>query len=62
MKKILKLYRRWRYRRLLRQLFWLYAEKTDDVFQAIRQANSAFVWFTNEETDENGWINYWWYL
>lgn len=62
MKKILKLYQHWRYRRLLRKLFWFYAQKSDNACQAIRQANDAFVWFTNAETDENDWVNYWWYL
>ena len=62
MKKLLKLYRRWRYRRLLRKLFWFYAERTDSAFEAMEQAVDAFIWFTGEEDDNSHWINYWWYL
>lgn len=62
MKKILRLYRLWRYRRLLRKLFWLYAAKTDSVYDAIEQASIAFIWFTNEKALKGGQINYWWFL
>ena len=62
MKKLLKLYRRWRYRRLLRKLFWFYAERTDSALEAMGQAVDAFIWFTGEKAENSNWINYWWYL
>lgn len=61
MKKLILKFRYWRYRRLLRKLFWLYARKTNDAYSAIHQATAAFRWFTNEESND-GHINYWWYV
>ena len=55
-------YKYWRYRRLLRKLFWLYAQKTDNAYLAIHEASQAFIWFTNEEDDSNGIVWYYSYL
>lgn len=62
MKKILRIYHRWRCRRLLRKLFWFYAERTDSALEAMEQAVEAFIWFTGEEANDSHWINYWWFL
>lgn len=51
---IAKRYKYWRYRRLLGKLFWLYAQKTDNAYQAMQEASQAFIWFTNEKDDSNG--------
>ena len=48
MKKILRLYRNWRYRRLYRRLFWFYA-KHGNLTSAAEDASSAFVWFCGFE-------------
>ena len=61
MRHLIRKYRNWRKRRLLRKLFWLYAGKTNNVFDAISQASNAFIWFTNEDTGDNPHVNYWWY-
>lgn len=52
MKKILRLYRNWRYRRLYRKLFWHYANKTNDCDTAIYEANKAFFYLTNHDAFE----------
>lgn len=62
MKKLILKFRYWRYRRLLRKLFWLYAGKTNNAFEAIDQATAAFIWFTNEKGTDKEQINYWWFL
>lgn len=55
MKKIIKLYRRWRYRHLYRQLFMLYANKFDYAESAAFEASAAFKWMTGYYWDE--WFN-----
>ncbi len=55
-------YKYWRYRRLLRKLFWLYAQKTDSTSQAMQEVSQAFIWFTNEKEDSNGFVWYCSYL
>lgn len=55
---IAKRYKYWRYLRLLRKLFWLYAQKTDSAYQAIEETNKAFTWFT-DECPEEGFNNIW---
>ena len=59
---IAKRYKYWRYRRLLRKLFWLYAKKTDSASQAMQEVSQAFIWFTNEKTDSNDTVWYCYYL
>lgn len=55
---IAKRYKYWRYRRLLRKLFWLYAKKTNYASQAIEEASEAFTWFTGE-CPEKDFNNIW---
>lgn len=52
MKTILRLYRRWRYRRLYRQLFMLYASKFDQADIAASEASIAFLWMTGYRWNE----------
>lgn len=59
---IAKRYKYWHYRRLLGKLFWLYAQKTDNAYLAMREASEAFTWFTGEEDDSNGIVWYCSYL
>lgn len=59
---IAKRYKYWRYRRLLRKLFWLYAQKTDSASQAMEEVSQAFIWFTNEKGDSNETVWYCYYL
>lgn len=49
MKKLITRFRLWRYRRLYRQLFWLYAQKSDNAATAGFQAAEAFGWITGEK-------------
>lgn len=49
MKKIIKLIRRWRYRRLYRRLFWLYADKNHSAEYSCCEAAIAFSWITGCE-------------
>ncbi len=49
MKKLLKLYRRWRYRRLYRKLFFIYAQKDNLAYTAHAQACEAFLYITGED-------------
>lgn len=49
MKKLLKLYRRWRYRRLYRKLFFLYAQKDTLAYNAHAQAREAFFYITGKD-------------
>lgn len=49
MKKLITRFRLWRYRRLYRHLFWLYAQKSDNAATAGFQAAEAFGWITGEE-------------
>lgn len=58
---IAKRYKYWRYRRLLRKLFWLYAQKTDSASQAMEEVSQAFIWFTNEKGDSNETVWYFYY-
>ena len=60
---IAKRYKYWRYRRLLRKLFWFYAKRTNYASQAIEETSEAFTWFTGvcPEKDDN-WIWYCYYL
>lgn len=60
---IAKRYKYWRYRRLMRKLFWFYAQKTNYASQAIEETSEAFTWFTGvcPEKDDN-WIWYCFYL
>lgn len=51
MKKLLKLYRRWRYRRLYRKLFFLYAQKDLLAYSARTNADEAFLYLTGEDYD-----------
>lgn len=51
-------YKYWRYRRLLRKLFRLYAKKTNYASQAIEETSEAFAWFTGE-CPEKGFNNIW---
>ena len=44
MKKILRLYRNWRYYRLYRKLFWFYANKNINGDGAGSNAAAAFEW------------------
>ena len=44
MKKLLRLYRNWRYRRLYLKLFWLYAKINIDGGTAGSNAAAAFEW------------------
>lgn len=46
MKKLTRIYRNWRYRRLYRRLFFLYAEKTDTAWNANVEAKNAFSFLT----------------
>lgn len=46
MKKLFQYLRLRRYRRLYRRLFLLYAEKTDNSWNAHHEANQAFMWVT----------------
>lgn len=63
MKKIIKKIRYWRYRRLLRKLFWLYAMKTNDPVEAIIRVTEAFKWFSRPEDHEDAeFIIYWTFL
>ncbi len=55
---IAKRYKYWRYRRLLRKLFWLYAQKTDNAYLAMRETSEAFTWFTGE-CPEKDFNNIW---
>ena len=52
MKKLLRLYRNWQYRRLYRKLFWHYANKTTSCEFAIDEANRAFYYLTNHDAFE----------
>lgn len=52
MKKILRIYHRWRYRRLYRKLFFLYARKFDLAECARIEADEAFCYLTGEVADE----------
>lgn len=54
-------YKYWRYRRLLRKLFWFYAQKTDNAYLAMQEASQAFIWFTNGKEDSNGIVWYFYY-
>ena len=54
-------YKYWRYRRLLRKLFWFYAQKTDTAYLAMQEASQAFIWFTNGKDDSNGIVWYFYY-
>lgn len=56
MKKILRLYRNWRYRRLYRKFFWHYINKTDNSAIAIDEADSAFYFLTNKDAANLGFI------
>lgn len=49
MKKILKLYRFWRYRRLFRKLLLLYTAKSESSDIAVSNALTAFAWLTGVE-------------
>lgn len=51
-------YKYWRYRRLLRKLFWFYAQKTDSAYQAMEETNKAFTWLTGE-CPEKGYDSIW---
>lgn len=53
-------YKYWRYRRLLRKLFWFYAQKTDSAYQAMEETNKAFTWLTGE-CPEKGYDSIWYY-
>ena len=52
MKKIIKSYRRWRYRRLYRKLFLLYTTKDDLAYNADTQARYAFCCLTGYPPEE----------
>ena len=52
MKKIVKIYHRWRYRRLYRKLFFIYAHKDPLAYNARTQADEAFYYLTGEIADE----------
>ncbi len=52
MKKFIKLYNRWRYRRLYRKLFFLYAKKYSNAFQSANEAAEAFAWICGFEYAE----------
>ena len=49
MKKLIKIYRRWRYRRLYRKLFFLYAPMDKLAYNAHAQACEAFFYITGED-------------
>lgn len=46
MKRLVRIYRRWRYRRLYNRLFLLYADKSTSADQAGYEAAEAFEWHT----------------
>lgn len=52
MKKIIKSYRLWRYRRLYRKLFFLYASKDALAYNAKTQADEAFIYLTDKDFNE----------
>lgn len=52
MKKLLKLYRRWRYRRLYRKLFLIYAQMDKLAYNARTNADEAFLYLTGEDYDD----------
>lgn len=52
MKKLLKLYRRWRYRRLYRKLFLIYAPMDKLACNARTNADEAFLYLTGEDYDD----------
>lgn len=52
MKKIIKLYRCWRYRRLYKELFMFYAKRSNYPWEAGEAAMEAFKWITFEDYKE----------
>ncbi len=49
MKKLIRIYRQWRYRRLYARLFHIYAQKSDYADFAGEEAAKAFHWHTGEK-------------
>ena len=52
MKKLTNTYRCWRYRRLYRKLFFLYAQKNDSAAYAQGEADHAFFLLTGHVVEE----------
>ncbi|MGM9873187.1 MAG: hypothetical protein ACI30X_07005 [Muribaculaceae bacterium] len=49
MKKLIEKYRRWRYRRLYRKLFFMYTKKHESAHVACNEAADAFAWLCGVE-------------
>ena len=49
MKKLVRLFRRWRYRRLYKRLFWRFITKTNTGDEVGYQAACAFEWLTGRK-------------
>lgn len=52
MKRLFNYFRLWRYRRLYHRLFLLYAEKTDNSWNARYEASQAFLYMTGFDYDD----------
>lgn len=60
MKKILKLLRRWHYRRIFRRWYTYYAKRCDPSVDVYQKANTAFFWLACcEEYDKWYAREYW---